>query len=99
MSSRATRIVRHPGDEERGQAPLQPAFASVLAQGFSERCRLDLSLELGEPLALSLRLPVHGVLKSLQQLLQVSDALFQSADLGAIWIPGVARRLRLGGPA
>jgi len=84
------RIVRRPGDEERGQELLQPAFASVLAHGLAKRSRLDPGLELGDPLALSLGLPVHGVLKSLEQVLEVSDALLEPDHLGAIRIAGVA---------
>src|SRR5581483_8449389 len=75
------RVARDPRDEERSHAPLQPAFASVVAQGPAEHSRLDLSLELGDPLALSRRLAVHGILEALQELLQMRDPGLERAHV------------------
>src|SRR5207248_6805151 len=64
-------------DEERRHRHLQPAVAGVLAERDAERCGLDPSFELGDPPTLSLRLPVDGVLKPLNELLQMLDARVQ----------------------
>ena len=56
---------------------LQPAFAGVVAQSHPHRRGLDLSFELGEPLALAQRLAVHGILEAGQLLLEVLDPGFQ----------------------
>ncbi len=56
-------VARDSRDEERRH--LEPAFASVLAQGPAEGYWFDSSLEVCEPLALTQRLPVDGVLKPL----------------------------------
>jgi hypothetical protein len=45
---------------------------------------LDPSLELADPLALPTRLAVHRVLKTLHELLKVSDALLEETEFD-VW--------------
>jgi hypothetical protein len=77
-----TDVPGDPRDEERGHHPLlQPALASVVAQGPAQGRRLDSGLELGDPLVLPPRLAVHGILKPLHELLQVSDPGLERVQL------------------
>jgi hypothetical protein len=46
---------------------------------------LDLTLDLGEPLVLSPGLPMHRVLETLHQLLQMSDALLETTKRTVVW--------------
>ena len=59
----------------------EPAVPGVFAQRPAERRRLDPSLKLGDPFLLSLGLPVHRVLKTLQELLQMRDSVRQKRKL------------------
>jgi hypothetical protein len=56
---------------------LEPALASVLAQGLAERPWFDPSLEVRDSLALAHRIAMHRVLKPLNELLQVRDPSFK----------------------
>jgi hypothetical protein len=58
----------------------ETAVAGVFAQCLTQGGRLDSSLEFGEPVTLSPRLAVHRVLKSLYQLLEMSDAGLEAAE-------------------
>ena len=84
-------VAGDPRNEERRHPPLQPALASVLAQGPAEGRRLDPGLELGDPLALPHRLAMHGILQPLHELLQVRDPSLERTQL---ILPNTAR----GGP-
>ena len=70
-----------PVDEERGEEPLQPAVASVVAQGPAEHRRLDSRLDLADALAQSRRFAVHGILQSLDELLQMRKARLDRAQV------------------
>src|SRR5437588_4023386 len=76
---------------------LKPAIAAVLAEGRAHRRRLDLFLKLGNQLALPLGFAVHRVLKSFDQLLQVSDPRLEPSEHGIIEIGRGRRRWLLCG--
>jgi hypothetical protein len=67
-------------------------FSGVVAQGLAKRRRFDPCLELSDPLALSLRLTVHGILKPLEELLQVRQPGLKRSNLGELRIDAGGRR-------
>jgi hypothetical protein len=77
----------------------EPAVAGVLTQRLAERRRLEPSLKLGDPFLLSLGLPVHRVLKTLQELLQMRDSIRQESKLRVLqagrrgWLWACGRRV------
>jgi hypothetical protein len=60
------------GDSHAGHPPLEPALASVLAQGPPELRGLNPRLKLTNSLAQARRLAVYGILKALHELLDLS---------------------------
>ncbi len=98
MAHRAVRLVdgarvaSEPGNVERSHPPLEPALASIVAQGPAERARLSPCLQVSHPLAQSRRLAMNGILKTLHELLQVGDPGLERTQR---ILPGSARR-RLG---
>jgi hypothetical protein len=78
-----------------GSQRLQTTFASVPAQGRTHRARLDLLLELGNELALALRLAMHRILKTFDELLESIDPTSERLQLGGRRIGVADRRSRL----
>jgi hypothetical protein len=64
-------------------------MARMLGESGTHRCGLDLSLKIGDQLCVSLRFPVHGILKALDQPLQVRDPRLQRREGANLWIAGV----------
>ena len=66
----------------------EPAIASVLGESRAHRSGLYLGLELGDQLGVALRFAMHGVLQSLNQLLEVRHPRLERLD--PIWTRGSA---------
>jgi len=77
-------------------AALDPAVASVLAEGRTHGRGLDLSLELGDQLGVPLSLAMHRVLEPLHELLEVGEARLQGVDSGRALIRCSRRSRRCG---
>jgi hypothetical protein len=93
------RVSADAGDEECAHGRLsQPAIARILGERRTHRRGLDLSLKIGDHPCVSLRFPVHGILKTLDQPLQVRDACLERreradvriAGAGVLSIPGLS---------
>jgi hypothetical protein len=74
---------------------LQAAVASVVAQRPAQRRRFDPRLDLADPPFEARRLPMNGILQSLDELLQMHDAGLERPDLSLI-NAGRGRRRWLG---
>ena len=83
------RVACDPSDEERSHPPLEPALAGVLAQGPAELGRVNPHLQRTDPFAQSRQLAVNGILKALDERLQMRDPRLERAQL---ILPGTARR-------
>lgn len=70
---------------------LQPALAGVRTQRDAERAGLYPSLELGDPLAVSLRFSMDRVLKRLYELLHMLESRLQSLQRDRV---SLSQRLR-----
>src|SRR6185312_3884419 len=73
----------------------QPANASILAERGSQRGRVNLPFNLRQALVLTLRSAVYGILKTLDELLQMGNPRPQFGDLLAQpLLPTAGRRRR-----
>jgi hypothetical protein len=72
-------------------------LSGVSFQSDRECRRLQLSLHVADPLALSLRLAMDGVLETLEELFQVHDAGFQGGDPRGIRAASLRRGSRIVG--
>jgi hypothetical protein len=81
---------------DRALRRLQPPLPCVSVQGGAEGRRFDPGLEVGDPLPVPLKLAVYGVLKSFNQLLEMSHPRFEGVETSRVHI-GRARRRRICG--
>jgi hypothetical protein len=71
---------------------LEPTVTGILGEGSAHRSGLDLALEVGDQLAVAFRFAMHGVLESLNQSFEVSDAFLERIERIWRWIARAAAR-------